>query len=131
MRLPLRILLLVGIPLVIMGGIGALLLAEGDTDDARSTFAVGVIVAAVSGASLIYQVDRWSLPKQTLIHIAVMAVTVLPAILLSGWFDLSTGVGWLLALGVFVLAGVLLWPIAFLVVTVIERRRNRPRTSAE
>lgn len=108
-----------------MCGIGLLLLAEGDTANARSTFAVGVIIAAVSGASVIYQVERWSLPKQTLIHIALMAVTVFPAILLSGWFDLSTGVGWLLALGVFVLSGAALWTIFFVVFTVLDCRRNR------
>jgi len=130
-RLPLRVLLLVGIPLVIMGGIGLLLLAEGDTANARSTFAVGVIIAAVSGASVIYQVERWSLPKQTLIHFALMAVTVFPAILLSGWFDLSTGVGWLLALGVFALSGAGLWTIFFVIFAILDRRRNRVHAPQE
>lgn len=125
MRLPLKLLLLVGIPLVIMGGIGLMLLGEGDTDNARSTFAVGVIIAAVSGASVIYQVERWRLLRQTLIHLAVMTVTVLPAILLSGWFDLSTGTGWLLALGVFALTGVALWLIFYVIFAILDRRQRR------
>lgn len=124
MRLLLKVLLLAGIPLVVMGGIGTLLLAQGDTANGRSTFAVGVIIASVSGASVVYQVEHWSLAKQTLIHFALMAVTVLPAMLLSGWFDLATPTGWLLALGAYMLTGVVLWAVFFGIFTLVDRQKK-------
>lgn len=118
-----RVLLLSAVPLMIMGPIGALLLARGDTADGRSTLAVGVIAAAVSGASEVYRVRRWTLARQTAIHFALMGVTVLPAVLLSGWFDLSTARGWLGAVGAFLATGVALWSAFYLVSAVLERRR--------
>lgn len=53
MGLPLRATLLAGIPLAAMTTIGIVLPAQGKLADGRSTIAVGVIVAAVAGASVI------------------------------------------------------------------------------
>ncbi|HJG46371.1 DUF3021 domain-containing protein [Corynebacterium variabile] len=113
MRLPLKAALLAGIPLVIMTAIGASLLIQGQTADGRSTLAVGVIVAAVSGGTVIYRIDRWSLPKQSLAHLALMAVTVLPALFLSGWFPLDSAAGVLAVVGIFAATGVVLWTAVY------------------
>lgn len=71
-------LILAGVPLVIMGVIGAALLAQGDTSNGRSTLAVGVIIAATSGTSVLYQLEQWKLSFQSLIHFGIMLVTVPP-----------------------------------------------------
>ena len=73
---------------------------------------------------MVYQVEHWSLAKQTLIHFALMAVTVLPAMLLSGWFDLATPTGWLLALGAYMLTGVVLWAVFFGIFTLVDRQKK-------
>lgn len=119
MRLPFKAVLLAGIPLVIMTAIGLYLLGQGKTDDGRSTVAAGVIVAALCGASVIYQVERWSLKKQLLIHFIAMAATVLPALLLSGWFQLDSVGGYLLVIGAFLGAGALLFGFFTFVFTVL------------
>lgn len=123
-RLLLRAALLGGIPLVAMSAIGAHLLADGQAADGRSTLAVGVIVAATAAGSLIYQVDRWTLTRQSVTHFALMVATVLPALLLSGWFPMDTAGGVLAVVGIFLAAGLVLWTTLFLVMTAFERRRD-------
>lgn len=123
MGLPLRATLLAGIPLAAMTTIGIVLLAQGKLADGRSTIAVGVIVAAVAGASVIYQVERWSLRAQTLAHSAVMLLTVLPALLLSGWFPLDSAWGYLAVVAVFLGAGIVLWSAFYLIFTKLVPRK--------
>ncbi|OUE25653.1 DUF3021 domain-containing protein [Clavibacter michiganensis] len=123
-RLLLRAALLAGIPLVVMTAIGTYLLADGQAADGRSTLAVGVIVAATASGSLLYQVGGWSLTRQSVTHFALMLVTVLPALLMSGWFPVDTAGGVLAVVGIFLAAGVVLWSTLFLVMTAVERRRT-------
>jgi len=122
-RIALRAVLLAAIPLVLMSAIGAFLLHDGQAEDGRSTFTVGVIIAAVSASSVIYQVDRWSLMRQPLTHLTMMLVTVLPALLLSGWFPVDTVGGVLLVVAVFALVGLVLWSSLFLIMRFVERRQ--------
>jgi hypothetical protein len=108
---------------VLMSAIGAFLLHDGQAADGRSTLAVGVIIAAVSASSVIYQVDRWSLMRQSITHLIVMLVTVLPALLLSGWFAVNMVGGVLLVVAVFALVGLVLWTSLFLIMRFVERRQ--------
>lgn len=80
---------------------GIALLVEGDSATARTTFAVGVIVAATSGASVICQVDRWTLSLQSAIHFTIMLATALPALFLGDWLTLDRPVDYLAVLGNF------------------------------
>ena len=123
------VLLRAGIPLVIMTAIGIALLAQGKAEDGRATLAVGVIAAAVSGASIVYQIDTWSMRKQTLVHFAIMTVTVLPALLLSGWFTLDSVWGYIGVIATFLGAGILLWVFFFVLFTRILPRRETPRST--
>lgn len=52
-----------GVPLLTMGGIGLALPSQDEVADGRSTLAVGVIVAAVAGASVLYEIDAWPLSR--------------------------------------------------------------------
>jgi len=116
-----------------MTSIGVFLLRDGQTADGRSTLAVGVIVAAVSASSVIYQAEGWSLRRQTLAHFVVMAITVLPALLLSGWFRLYALTDVLLVVGLFllVLVGLVLWSALFFIIRFLERRHaGRERSRA-
>ena len=125
MRLWIKAALLTLIPLAIMTAIGLSLISQGDTSDGRGTVVVGVIIAAVMEASVIYQIERWSLRTQSLVHLGIMVVTVLPALLLSGWFPLDTLWGYLAVIGVFTAVGVVLWSVFYLISTRLEARRAR------
>ncbi|MGJ1429388.1 DUF3021 domain-containing protein [Clavibacter sepedonicus] len=107
-----------------MSAIAAYLLADGRTADGRSTLAVGVIVAATAAGSLLYQVDRWSLTRQSVTHFVLMLATVLPGLLLSGWFRVDTAGGVLAVVGIFLATGLVLWTTLYVVMTAVERRRD-------
>ena len=128
---PLRLgLILASVSSVVFGVMGIALLLEGDSSTAQSTFAVGVIVAATSGASVIYQVQRWGLATQSAIHFTIMLCTVLPALFLSGWFPLSSPLDYLVVVGIFLVAGLALWLVMFLVFGVILPRNRTSRATA-
>ena len=60
-----------------------------------------------------------------------MAITVLPALLLSGWFRLDTLAGVLLVVGLFLLVGLVLRSALFLIIRLLERRHaERERSRA-
>lgn len=69
---------------------------------------MGGIVAATSGASVIYQVDRWKLFPQTVIHFAIMMYTVLFALFWNCWFTLDSPLDHLSVVGIFLSASLLL-----------------------
>lgn len=117
---------------VVFAVMGIALLAEGDSTTARSTFVVGVIVAATSGASVIYQVDRWTLLRQSAAHFLIMVCTVLPALFLSGWFMLDHPLAYLAVIGIFLVTGLVIWLVMFVVFGVIlpKWRASRSESTA-
>ena len=130
---PLRLgLILAIVSSVVFGVMGTALLVQGDTSTARSTFATGVIVAATSGSSVIYQVDRWTLSLQSAIHFAIMLCTVLPALFLGGWFTLDSPMDYLAVIGIFLVTGLAIWLVLFFVFGVIlpKRRASRELSTA-
>jgi hypothetical protein len=82
-----------------------------------------VIIAAASASSVIHQVDRWSLMRQSITHLVVMLVTALPAPLLNGWFPVDTVGGVLLVVAVSALVGPVLWSALLVIMRSVERRQ--------
>ena len=85
-----------------------------DPSQAHSTLIVGVIAFFTIMAMPIYNIDKWSLRKKTIVHILAMLVTVLPCTAMSGWFDISRGSGILAMLAMYVAFGVAGWTVGFL-----------------
>lgn len=128
---PLRLgITLAAVSSVVFAVMGIALLVEGDSTTARSTFAVGVIVAATSGASVIYQVDRWTLVRQSAAHFMIMVCTVLPALLLSGWFMLDRPQAYLAVIAIFLASGLAIWLVMFVVFGVILPNRRASRNGS-
>lgn len=119
MKRPFRFLLSGGLTAVIMIAIS---FAIDDPAQANSTRVVGVITGVVIAAVPLYDIDSWPLWKRTATHVIAMVVTVIPCLIFSGWFDLSTAGGVLALLGTFVGFGVLGWGIGFVVTAVLARR---------
>lgn len=103
------------IPLAIMWGMALAQQLTNEPSGARSTFVVGVIVGAVAGFSVIYDIEAWSVLKQSLVHSGCMAVIVLPCLFLSGWFTIGGPLDVLVILGYFVMTGIVIWSIGYLV----------------
>ncbi|TVT28312.1 DUF3021 domain-containing protein [Salinicoccus cyprini] len=100
-----------GIPFVIMGSIALLLYFQNDLSNAKSTFLVGLIIFFVAAASVIYDLDHWSIFKRSIIHLLTMLITVYPILLFSGWFDITSISDALIVLLIFLLVGVVLWSV--------------------
>ena len=84
-----------------------------DKSQAHSTFIVGLIVFFVIIAMPVYNIESWSLLKKTIVHILAMLATVLPYLVLSGWFDISNWRGIDVMLVTYVCFGVVGWTIGF------------------
>lgn len=103
------------IPLAIMSAISlAMRLQNFPVDQVKSTLVVGLIIAVVAGGSVIYEIQGWTLLRQSLVHFCLMAATILPCLLLSGWFKLNRSSDYLVVLVVFLGVGVAMWFIGYL-----------------
>lgn len=106
------------IPFVIMTGISLIMRAqELDSFQVNSTFITGLIITAVAATSVIYDIESWSIQKQSVVPFIFMLLTVFPCLLLSGWFPVNGIKDMILVLGVFIVIGALLWSIAYFVRT--------------
>lgn len=104
------------IPFIIMTSISIMMYYQGmDTFQVKSTFLVGIIVTLVAGASVIYEIDNWSLIKQSVVHFVTMLVTIFPCLLFSGWFKLNNISDYIKVFGIFLFTGVVLWSIAYFI----------------
>ncbi len=103
------------IPLVIMSVMALALQLTDKPSDARGTFIAGLITAAVAGFSVIYDIESWSLARQSAAHLGAMTVTVFPCLLLSGWFPVGGPLDVLVILGYFLAIGAVAWSIAYLI----------------
>ncbi|MDO5301436.1 MAG: DUF3021 family protein [Tissierellia bacterium] len=108
------------IPLVIMTIISAVLKFQGVAEgQVRGTFVAGLISTTVVATSVLYEVEEWSLTKQSAAHFVAMLATVYPLLLISGWFELNGPADYLKILGYFILTGAVLWTIAYLIFGII------------
>ena len=104
------------IPFIIMTAISLMMKYQGvDVFQVKSTFLVGIIVTSVAAASVIYEIENWSLLKQSVVHFVIMLVTVFPCLLVSGWFKLNNILDYIKVFGIFLFAGVVLWSIAYFI----------------
>jgi hypothetical protein len=72
----------------------------------------GVLGAAFAAASLIWEIERWSLAKQTGIYFLVVAAAMLPIAYFAGWMERTLG-GFLLYFGIFVAIFVIIWAVQY------------------
>ncbi len=66
---------------------GIMKLQHIDDYSVTSTFITGLIITAVAATSVIYDVESWSLTRQSVAHFLIMLVTVYPCLVFSGWFQ--------------------------------------------
>ncbi|MDO5695880.1 MAG: DUF3021 family protein [Eubacteriales bacterium] len=104
------------IPLIIMTTISILMKYQGkNAFQVKSTFLVGIIVTSVAAASVIYEIESWSLLKQSVVHFGTMLVTIFPCLLVSDWFQLNNILDYIKVFGIFLFIGVVLWSIAYFI----------------
>lgn len=108
-HLLLKVITFGGIPFIIMSIIAYALYSQNDISNARSVFCVALIGLVIGFATIIYDIDQWSLTKKTIIHFVCMLLTIYSILLFSGWFPLRSIKDGLIIFGYFVLTGIILW----------------------
>ncbi|NJJ07674.1 DUF3021 domain-containing protein [Streptococcus anginosus] len=104
------------IPLIIMTTISIIMKHQAqDAFKVKSTFLVGIIVTSVAAASVIYEIENWSLFRQSVVHFVTMLVTIFPCLLVSGWFKLNNISDYIKVFGIFLFTGIVLWGIAYFI----------------
>ena len=104
-----------GIPFIIMSILSGIMKFQRlDDYQVKSTFITGLIVTAVVAASVIYEVESWSLIKQSIIHFLSMLITVYPCLVFSNWFPNKAALDLVKIFGLFLIVGIILWPIAYI-----------------
>lgn len=122
MRLIINALIRGGITFVIMTGIAiSMKYKEMDPYQVKSTFIAGLISTAVAAATVIYEIEGWYLTKQSIVHFFIMLITVFPCLIVSGWFPLKTPLDYLKLLGIFMLVGLVLWSIFYVIFSKIVK----------
>lgn len=109
-----------GIPFIIMSGIALLLYFQGKYSDAKGTFVASLIAFFVGAASIIYNIEHWSLTKQSSVHFIIMLLTIYPILLLSGWFTITSVFDVFKIFILFVLVGIILWSGFLMVGTIFS-----------
>lgn len=103
------------IPFIIMSLLSGIMKFQRlDDYQVKSTFITGLIVTAVVAASVIYEVESWSLIKQSIIHFLSMLITVYPCLVFSNWFPNKAALDLVKIFGLFLIVGIILWPIAYI-----------------
>lgn len=103
------------IPFIIMSLLfGIMKFQRLDDFQIKSTFITGLIVTAVVAASVIYEVESWSLIKQSIIHFLIMLLTVYPCLVFSNWFPNKMALDLVKIFGLFLVVGIILWTVAYI-----------------
>ena len=102
-----------GIPFVIMSGIALILYSQGKYADAKGTFVASLIALFVGAATVIYNIEHWSLAKKSGIHFILMLVTIYPILMLSGWFTINSVFDAFKVFLIFIFVGIILWSVLF------------------
>lgn len=89
-----------------------------DAAQSKGTLFAGLIAAVTIAAIPIYDISSWSLAKRSLVHFTAMLATVFPLLLASGWFSVPV------AIGVFLLFGVVGWTTGYVIYRVQERKHE-------
>ncbi|GHU44352.1 hypothetical protein FACS1894111_11490 [Clostridia bacterium] len=74
----------------------------------------GILGAAFAAASVIWEMEKWSLVKQTGIYFLVASLAMLPIAYFAHWMEHSLA-GFLLYFGIFVAIFVVMWAIQYFV----------------
>lgn len=77
------------------------------------TMLCGIMGSGFAMASVIWEIDSWSIAKQTGIYFAIICAVMLPIAYITGWMQHSVA-GVLLYIGIFVAIFIVLWIIQYL-----------------
>lgn len=88
------------------------------------TFLCGLLGTGFAASSVIWEIEHWSIAKQTGIYFLTISLIMLPIAYLNYWME-HTVTGLFGYLGIFVLIFVLIWAVRFFAVRHNVKRLNK------
>ena len=83
----------------------------------------GIMGTGFAMASVIWEIDKWSIAKQTGIYFVLTAAAMMPVAYITGWMEHST-IGVVTYFGIFVIIFVVVWMIQYSVIKCNIRKMN-------
>ncbi len=74
----------------------------------------GVLGSVFAASSIIWQMENWSIAKQTGIYFVITALAMMPIAYYANWMDHSVG-GFIAYFGIFVIIFVVMWIVQYLI----------------
>src|SRR5699024_11330108 len=74
----------------------------------------------VGAASIIYNIEHWSLIKRSGVHFIIMLITIYPILLLSGWFTITSVFDAVKIFILFAFVGIILWSLFFILARIFS-----------
>lgn len=87
------------------------------------TILCGILGVGFAASSVIWEIDSWSIVKQTGIYFSIISVIMLPIAYFAYWMEHSV-VGFLMYFGIFALIFVAIWIIQFCIGKYNVRKMN-------
>lgn len=87
------------------------------------TVLCGILGTGFAASSIIWEMDNWSIVKQTGIYFSIISVIMLPIAYFAYWMEHSI-VGFFIYFGIFVLIFVIIWITQFVIVKHNIRKIN-------
>lgn len=84
----------------------------------------GILGTACAMGSVVFEVERWGITKQTILHFLIMSLSLLPVAYISNWMEQSLW-GVLSYFAIFVGVYVVIWAVQYLIWHVAVRKINR------
>ncbi len=94
------------------------------------TLLSGILGSGFAASSVIWQMDNWSIVKQTGIYFFIISVIMLPVAYFAYWMEHSA-VGFLIYFGIFILIFVIIWIIMFIIGKQDVRKMNEKLLQTE
>ncbi len=87
------------------------------------TILYGLLGVGFAASSVIWEIDSWSIVKQTGIYFSIISVIMLPIAYFAYWMEHSI-VGFLIYIGIFTLIFIVIWIIQFSIGRYNVRKMN-------
>ncbi|GAA3716377.1 DUF3021 family protein [Salinicoccus jeotgali] len=111
-----------GIPFIIMEAFASALYLQGKLAESNDLFFGGLVLLILGATTVIYNIDQWSLTKQSAVHFSIMLGTLFPVLLLSGWYPVTSLQDILLVFMIFISSGLIIWMIMFILAKVFKHQ---------
>ena len=88
------------------------------------TILCGIVGAGLGGGTVVWQVQKWSIFRQTAVYFAVACLIMLPVAYFMRWMEHSFA-GFMIYFGIFVIIFIVFWGMNYLINKRLAEKMNK------